>query len=112
MDQIVGEKCDVKYYICDFGDTWFTKEVLCNNCIGDCPSGRVFDNSTETCVWPNTIGCGCTRENQLLGTKCDDKYYICELKDGDWNTKEIFCTPGTVFDPDLQVCQLPNDINC
>jgi hypothetical protein len=57
MDQVVGTKCDTKFYICDFGDAWFTREVLCNNCIGDCPPGRVFDNVTETCVWPDTIGC-------------------------------------------------------
>lgn len=112
MDQIVGRKCENKYYVCDFGDTWFTHEVLCNNCIGDCPPGRVFSNVTETCVWPNTIGCSCTVEGQILGNKCDTKYYICKSINGDWETDERSCPEGTVFDPVTATCTVPRPIGC
>jgi len=113
MDQVVGVKCERSYFVCDFGDTWWTREVLCNNCVGDCPRGKVFDNATEICVLPNTIGCDCTSQGEILGTLCDTKYYVCNLLNGDWRTNEVACNPeGTVFDPSTNSCRPVADLTC
>ena len=77
----------------------------------ECPPSLLFDPLTGRCDHPDNVVCevGCTgkQDGQYSHPK-DSKFIICH--------EEILsvhqCPPPLLFDPELDVCNAPDVVNC
>eukprot|EP00095_Tigriopus_kingsejongensis_P010971 maker-scaffold270_size230592-snap-gene-1.18 protein:Tk10971 transcript:maker-scaffold270_size230592-snap-gene-1.18-mRNA-1 annotation:"hypothetical protein DAPPUDRAFT_232075" len=85
-----------------------------------CGDGLYFDMETLTCNWDYLVDCDvkgrfadeapCSQEGPLAAGPCQNNFYMCVWSGTDWLAQEANCPGQTVFDPQLLVCNYPQDV--